>query len=149
MKNKNKSPNGVSVSSLGSLCLRRSLRSWRSLAMIAAMEKSVAQGRAEHSSSMAGPRPSPCSSIKLTASENLRPHTSPTVHPIDGTDHSLRRDKYNLLTTFVPLSYYYYLVFIKIVKINLLLIFKVENKFRIITLILHNCLNIVVKRYLI
>lgn len=98
-------PKGVRVSSLGSLCLRRSRLSWRSRAMIAAMEKSVAQGRAEHSSSMAGPRsrPSPCSSIKFTASEPSLPAPapvpapqtlSPSEHPI-GTEHSLAKRNFD------------------------------------------------------
>lgn len=80
----------MSVSSLGSLCLRLSRLSWRSRAMMAAMEKSVAQGRAEQSSSMAGPRsrPSPCNSIKLASEPSLPPaHTpSPSEHPIGGTN---------------------------------------------------------------
>lgn len=97
----------MSVSSLGSLCLRLSRRSWRSRAMMAAMEKSVAQGRAEHSSSIAEPcrsRPSPCSSIKLSASECPEPprppdHAlSPSEHPIDDAGHILRTFEFNQLS---------------------------------------------------
>lgn len=96
MKNKY-IPNGINVSSLGSLCLRLSRLSWRSRAMMAAMEKSVAQGRAEQSSSMARSRPSPCSSIKLPSEPSLPPaHTpSPSEHPIGGTTgHSLCNFKF-------------------------------------------------------
>lgn len=94
INNKKHIPNGAKVSSLGSLCLRLSRLSWRSLAMMAAMEKSVAQGRAEHSSSIAVPcrsRPSPCSSIKLIASDPRLPadRTSPSEHPIELIEHDL------------------------------------------------------------